>query len=366
LINIVSGLFSLEVECWSRKYGGLIHAWAEACCASALTDRARRWAGIVRDFLVFTAFSVSFAVAASAAAQVAPSTQAAPPIPPAPTSQTATASQPLAPTETAPMAQTLPSRPPSPETRSVNPSMNPSILSTPIGPTTGTEPSTPRRLPAPTGRPMEIDFSSDPVLRLRRQNATYEQFQEAVAAAVEQHPGIAEAAATEDEALGVVREARSAMRPTVDLNVTGYRVLAREFSNDPTNIIERSRPAQRTDAILSAQQVAAREDHGDRLRLDGGGFGIALLRDGAKQLGDEPEAFEGRAYDSLLINRPAKDFLRHRFRQTNDCCWGIRAGFRPGDSRRGPRIGGGVNRMRRLDHLNPHYTPETPHFPLIF
>jgi adhesin transport system outer membrane protein len=102
---------------------------------------------------------------------------------------------------------------------------------------------------------MEIDFSTDPVLRLRRQNATYEQFQEAVAAAVEQHPGIAEAAATEDEALGVVREARSAMRPTVDLNVTGYRVLAREFSNDPTNIIERSRPAQRTDAILSAQQV---------------------------------------------------------------------------------------------------------------
>ena len=45
------------------------------------------------------------------------------------------------------------------------------------------------------------------------------------------------------------------MRPTVDLNVTGYRVLSREFSNDPTNIIERSRPEQRTDAILSAQQV---------------------------------------------------------------------------------------------------------------
>ena len=135
----------------------------------------------MRDFIVFTAFAVSFAVGASAAAQT--------------------------------------------------------------------------RLPAPTGRPMEIDFSSDPVLRLRHQNATYEQFRAAVAAAVEQHPGIAEAAATEDEALGVVREARSAMRPTVDLNVTGYRVLAREFSNDPTNIIERSRPEQRTDAILTAQQV---------------------------------------------------------------------------------------------------------------
>jgi hypothetical protein len=33
-----------------------------------------------------------------------------------------------------------------------------------------------------------------------------------------------------------------------------------------------------------------------------------LLRDGAKQLGDEPEAFEGRADDSLLMDRPARDF----------------------------------------------------------
>ena len=60
--------------------------------------------------------------------------------------------------------------------------------------------------------------------------------------------------------------------------------------------------------LRGAEQVAAREDEGDGLRLDGGGFGVALLRDGAKQLGDEPEAFEGRADVSLLnVNRPAKD-----------------------------------------------------------
>src|SRR5205085_8703324 len=59
--------------------------------------------------------------------------------------------------------------------------------------------------------------------------------------------------------------------------------------------------------LRGAEQVASREDDGDGLRLDGGGFGIALLRDGAKQLGDEPEAFEGRAYDGLLKNRPAKE-----------------------------------------------------------
>ena len=109
-------------------------------------------------------------------------------------------------------------------------------------------------LPAPTGRPLDIDFAADPVLRLRREQTSYAAFREAIAAAVEQHPGIGEAVATEDEAVGALREARSYQRPTVDVTITGYRVLSREFSNDPTNIIERSRPAQRTDAILNVTQ----------------------------------------------------------------------------------------------------------------
>ena len=110
-------------------------------------------------------------------------------------------------------------------------------------------------LPPPTGRPLDIDFAADPVLRLRRQQSDYAQFREAIATAVEQHPGIEEAAATEDEAMGALREARSYQRPTLDVTVTSYRVIARDFSNDPTNIIERSRPEQRTDAIVSAQQT---------------------------------------------------------------------------------------------------------------
>ena len=110
-------------------------------------------------------------------------------------------------------------------------------------------------LPEPTGRPMEIDFSSDPVLQLRRQQTSFEAFRASIASAVERHPGTAEAVAGEDEAMGVLREARSASMPTVDATVTSYRVIARDFSNDPSNIIERSRPIQRTDAILSAQQT---------------------------------------------------------------------------------------------------------------
>jgi adhesin transport system outer membrane protein len=116
-------------------------------------------------------------------------------------------------------------------------------------------PNTTGNLPAPTGRPLEIDFRSDPVLRLRHVETTFEPFRAAIASAVENHPGTLEAAANEDEAVGALEEARQGQLPTVDLNVTSYRVLSRDFSQDPFNIIERSRPRQRTDATLSVSQV---------------------------------------------------------------------------------------------------------------
>jgi adhesin transport system outer membrane protein len=113
----------------------------------------------------------------------------------------------------------------------------------------------PQELPAPTGTPMSIDFEADPVLRLSRTQARFEPFRAAIAHAVENHPGTLEAAAGEDEALGVLEEARQAELPTVDLNVTSYRVLSRDFSNDEFNIIERSRPRQRTDVLLNVTQT---------------------------------------------------------------------------------------------------------------
>ena len=110
-------------------------------------------------------------------------------------------------------------------------------------------------LPTPTGRPLDIDFAADPVLRLRREQIGYQVFRDAIARAVELHPGVDEAAATEDEAMGALREARSAQRPTLDVTTQSYRVISREFSNDPENILERSRPEQRTDLILNASQL---------------------------------------------------------------------------------------------------------------
>ena len=41
-----------------------------------------------------------------------------------------------------------------------------------------------------------------------------------------------------------------------------------------------------------AEQIAAREHHGNGLRLDGGGFGIALLGNSAEQLGRQAEILE--------------------------------------------------------------------------
>jgi hypothetical protein len=44
--------------------------------------------------------------------------------------------------------------------------------------------------------------------------------------------------------------------------------------------------------LRRGEQVASREDDGDRLRLDRRGLGIALLGDGAKQLRRKPEILE--------------------------------------------------------------------------
>ena len=43
----------------------------------------------------------------------------------------------------------------------------------------------------------------------------------------------------------------------------------------------------------AGEDVATGEDERDRLRLDGGGFRVALLGDGTEELGRQPEGIEG-------------------------------------------------------------------------
>jgi outer membrane protein, adhesin transport system len=164
-----------------------------------------------------------------------------------------------------------------------------------------------RELPTASGRPMEIDFDADPVLRLRRAQAGFEPFRAAIAHAVETHPGTLEAAAGEDEALGVLEEARQGELPTVDLNVTSYRVLSRDFSDDPFNIIERSRPRQRTDAILSVTQTlfdfGATQRRilaaGARLRAAGADLEVQADRIALNAIGSWYDVFAYRAMVAL-------------------------------------------------------------------
>jgi outer membrane protein, adhesin transport system len=110
-------------------------------------------------------------------------------------------------------------------------------------------------LAEPSSDPLRVDMADDPILRLARIQAPPEEFRATVAAAVARHPATMESEALTDEAEAVVDEARERRLPSLDLNISSFHVISRDFSNDPQNIIERSRAAHRTDALLSAQQT---------------------------------------------------------------------------------------------------------------
>lgn len=109
-------------------------------------------------------------------------------------------------------------------------------------------------LPVPSGDPMAIDLDNDPLIAIERDTAPTDQFRSLVATAIERHPAISEARAGADEAEAARDVARAAQLPSGDVSISSARTLARDFSNDPNNIIERSRRRQRTDTIASIQQ----------------------------------------------------------------------------------------------------------------
>ncbi|PTQ12354.1 agglutination protein [Sphingomonas oleivorans] len=110
-------------------------------------------------------------------------------------------------------------------------------------------------LPPPSRDPLAIDPSRDMILALGRSSGSAQQFRDAIAEAVRRHPAIDESFAGAREAAAGRRAARQTMYPSIDTTLSTYRVLSREFSDDPNNIIERSRAKTRTDAILSVQQT---------------------------------------------------------------------------------------------------------------
>ena len=110
-------------------------------------------------------------------------------------------------------------------------------------------------LPLPSTDPMRIDLGADPILRLAKSQASPEMFRSTIANAVEHHPGTLEAEAITTEAGAVVDEAYERRLPSIDLSISSTHSFSRQFGTLTQNIIERSQPRQRTDAILSVNQT---------------------------------------------------------------------------------------------------------------
>ncbi|MGR4893617.1 TolC family protein [Sphingopyxis sp. LARHCG72] len=79
-------------------------------------------------------------------------------------------------------------------------------------------------------------------------------FRASIETAIADHPGINEARAEREAAIFQRSEARAQRFPSGEVALSSFRTLARDFSNDPQNIIERSRARQRTDLTLNIQQ----------------------------------------------------------------------------------------------------------------
>ena len=126
-------------------------------------------------------------------------------------------------------------------------------------PSAPTDDALPRRarpggLPVPSGDPLHIDAGSDPILQLARTQTETDAFARAIGAAVARNPSLDEAGAVADEAREARGEARARQLPTADLSISTFQVIDRAFSNDPLNVLERSRPRARTDGLVRIQQ----------------------------------------------------------------------------------------------------------------
>jgi outer membrane protein, adhesin transport system len=109
-------------------------------------------------------------------------------------------------------------------------------------------------LPLPVRDPLSIDSANDPILAIAKSSAPLETLRALVATAISHHPAIAEAVASRDEADAGRAEALAQRFGSVDLSISNFQTLSRAFSNDPQNIIERSRARTRTDATLTITQ----------------------------------------------------------------------------------------------------------------
>ena len=113
---------------------------------------------------------------------------------------------------------------------------------------------TPGGLPGPSEDPLHVDPASDPILQLARAESPIADFRSQIALAVRRNPSLEESLAQRDEAAAVRDEARARRYPVADFSLSTFKIVSRAFSNDPQNVLERSRPESRTDGSIRIQQ----------------------------------------------------------------------------------------------------------------
>ena len=138
----------------------------------------------------------------------------------------------------------------------------PPVATRPAAPSTATPESANAAglLPSHSGDPMAIKPQDDPLLRLAQQTAPLTLFRQIIADTIARDPQSAEAEASRDEAGAAVAEAKAAYIPSIDVSLSSYRVLSRNFGTSAENVIEAARPNRRSDQLITV----------DQLLLDGG------------------------------------------------------------------------------------------------
>lgn len=111
------------------------------------------------------------------------------------------------------------------------------------------------RLPDPNPAPLEAPVGGDPILAIADTMADEQAFHKVLEEAMRANPNLDEGRADGAAALAAKRGAQSLQFPRIDLALSGNKALAREFSNDPDNLIERSRGQGRIDATANLEQI---------------------------------------------------------------------------------------------------------------
>ncbi len=109
-------------------------------------------------------------------------------------------------------------------------------------------------LPSPVRDPLAIDASNDPILAMMNVYNDASEFRQVLAAAIANHPATNEALAQTGEARAEQAYAEAGQYPVADISFTYFNTISRGFSNDPGNLLERSRPRSRADGLLRVQQ----------------------------------------------------------------------------------------------------------------